>query len=67
MSDGRPASRDDADLRLAAGELATGRALLAMAHQIVDRRARRDAFVAAVAKLQLAARALEDVIDRYEH
>ena len=67
MKDNSPPSiahADDIDLKLAARELADGRRALESAHALVDPGARRHAIKAALSKLALATRAIDEVIDR---
>lgn len=71
---GRPgkvpiAAQDDSDLRLALAELAVGREMLRQAHELFTNRigiasARRGALNEAVARLQLAVRMVDEVIER---
>jgi hypothetical protein len=58
------AARDDVDLRIALSELAAGREMLADAHAMLDRRDRFEATKVAIARLALAARAIDEVVDR---
>lgn len=60
------ASDVDVDLRLAVGELETGRARLREALELPDRRKRRDEIACVLGKLALARRALDQVIERLE-
>lgn len=59
-----PAVLDSRDLDLAMRDLVDGREALAAAHQITDHRERREALKVAVGKLALAARWIDDVVDR---
>lgn len=59
-----PAAADAVDLRFAARELEEARAALAAAHELVEPRARREAVKAAIGKLALASRAIDEVISR---
>lgn len=57
---------DDHDLRLALDELLAGREALRVAYEISvwRREQRREAIAAAVAKLALASRAIDEVVER---
>jgi hypothetical protein len=59
-----PAQHDATELRLAARELEAATEMLAAAHQVVDTHARREAIATAVAKLELASRTIDMVVDR---
>lgn len=54
------------DLRLAADELGAGREMLRAAHEIAATSERRTAIAAACAKLALASRQIDDVVERCE-
>jgi hypothetical protein len=60
-----PAGRDDSELGLAARELTAAREMLKAAHTVPDQRERREALKVAVARLALASRAIDDVVDRH--
>ncbi len=60
----KPADVDRIDLALARTELDAGGAMLAAAHDVVDRRERREAMKAALSKLALANRMLTELINR---
>lgn len=60
-----PAGRDDGELGLAVRELVAAREMLMAAHAISDRRDRSEALKVAIARLALASRAIDDVVDRH--
>ncbi len=55
---------DDRDLRFAARELEAARGALAAAHAIAYRFDRDEAIQVAIAKLALASRAIDEVVER---
>lgn len=56
---------DDTDLRLAIDELSAGRAMLAEAYAL-DKRERTEARKVAIAKIKLASRMIDEVVDRHD-
>lgn len=58
------AGLDDVDLRFAARELADAHKMLMDAYALADRCERAEAIKAAIAKLGLASRQIDEVVDR---